>query len=398
MNRLSYNYKKCIFPNEWKEIQIKDALELVERPIKMIDSELYELVTVKRNFKGIESRGLFEGEKILVKSQFKVKFGDFLISKRQISHGACGIVPEKLNNSIVSNEYNIFKSKVGVDLEFFDIYTQLPFMKRNFYISSDGVHIEKLLFKTKNWISRNICLPSYDEQKKILLIYKTLEKNIILKEKIFKEKQNSKKGLMQNLLTANIRIKGFYKDWKHVKIGTVMKERREIGYNNLELLAITSSNGVVRRVEVDIRDNSSEDKSKYKRILPGDVGYNTMRMWQGVSGISKYEGIVSPAYTILKPIDKVNSEFMAHLFKLPQIINLFHRYSQGLVNDTLNLKYENLKGINVYIPQELGEQKEISKILNLADKEIDLLKKEIQLLKEQKKGLMQLLLTGRVRV
>lgn len=166
LNKLSYNYKKYVFPHEWKEVRVRDVLELVERPIEMNDNEIYELVTVRRNFNGIESRGIFQGKKILVKNQFRLKEGDFLISKRQISHGACGIVPPNLNNSIVSNEYNIFKAKDGVHLEFFSMYSQLPFMKRNFYISSDGVHIEKLLFKTKDWMNKKIYLPDYDEQKK----------------------------------------------------------------------------------------------------------------------------------------------------------------------------------------------------------------------------------------
>lgn len=398
LNRLSYNYRSYRFPNQWRELRIKDILELVERPIDMKDDELYQLVTVKRNFNGIETRGIFEGKKILVKNQYMLKTGDFLISKRQIAHGACGIVGENLNNAIVSNEYNVFKSKEDIDLEFINIYFQLPFMRRNFYISSDGVHIEKLLFKTKDWMNKKICIPNYCEQKKIAAICNISQKNIILQEELLKQKQNYKKVIMDELLRGKSRVKGFNKEWQQIKLGKIMKERKEVGFKDLELLAITSANGVVRRTEVDIKDNSSEDKSKYKRILPGDIGYNTMRMWQGVSGLSKYEGIVSPAYTILRPTEKVDSEFMAYLFKLPQVVNLFYRYSQGLVSDTLNLKYENFKDIKVTLPEDIEEQKEIAKILRICDDEISMIKKELDLLKEQKKGLMQLLLTGIVRV
>ena len=398
LNSLSYNYKCYSFPNQWTELRIEDVLELVERPINMKDDELYELVTVKRNFNGIEPRGIFEGEKILVKDQYILKKGDFVISKRQIAHGACGIVGENLNNAIVSNEYNVFKAKKDIDLEFINIYVQLPFMKRNFYISSDGVHIEKLLFKTKDWMNKKICIPAYYEQKKIVSIWNTFSKAVELQEELLQEKHNYKKGLMDKLLRGKTRVRGFNKSWQQVKLGKVMKERKEVGFNNLELLAITAANGVIRRCEVDIKDNSSEDKSKYKRILPGDIGYNTMRMWQGVSGLSKYEGIVSPAYTILRTTEKVDPEFMAYLFKLPQVINLFYRYSQGLVSDTLNLKYENFKDIKVTLPQDIEEQKEIAKVLRTCDDEIGIMKKELELLKEQKKGLMQLLLTGIVRV
>jgi type I restriction enzyme S subunit len=236
------------------------------------------------------------------------------------------------------------------------------------------------------------------EQQKIIDILSTWDKAIELKEKLIEQKKEQKKGLMQRLLTGKVRLPGFKGEWKEVRLGEVLKERKETGHVHLELLAITAQRGIVRRDEVDIKDNSSEDKSKYKRIMPLDIGYNTMRMWQGVSGVSKYEGIVSPAYTVLKPTDKVDSYFMGYLFKLPKVIDKFRRYSQGLVDDTLNLKYENFKVIKVKIPQDVNEQKAIAQILICVDKEIEFLEKELEALKQQKKGLMQLLLTGKVRV
>ena len=123
-----------------------------------------------------------------------------------------------------------------------------------------------------------------------------------------------------------------------------------------------------------------------------------MRMWQGVSTFSNYEGIVSPAYTILVPNSKIDAKFFAYLFKLPSIIFLFYRYSQGLVDDTRNLKYKNLKRIRVLFPQDKAEQTAIAEILSTADKESELLKKDIEQEKLKKKSLMQLLLTGIVRV
>ena len=190
---------------------------------------------------------------------------------------------------------------------------------------------------------------------------------------------------MQKLLTGEVRLPGFEGEWKEVRLGSILKERKETGFEQLELLAITSQKGVVKRKEIDIKDTSSEDKSKYKRILPRDIGYNTMRMWQGVSGVSKYEGIVSPAYTILKPTEKIDSDFIGYLFKFPKVINLFKRYSQGLVSDTLSLKYENLEIIKVFIPIDIYEQKMIANVLLCIDKEISTLQKEVELFKTTKK-------------
>lgn len=394
----SFDFNKYKFPNDWTKIKLKECLVLEERPIVMDDDKGYRLVTVKRNFGGIQERSVQKGKEILVKSQFVINERDFVISKRQIAHGACGVVPKELDNSIVSNEYNVFTTKENLNLNFFNYYVQLPFVKRYFYISSDGVHIEKLLFKTKDWLNRYIVIPSISEQNKIVNILKDWDLAIEKQQQLIEKKKEFKKGLMQRLLSGEVRFKEFTDEWRTVKLGEIFKERKETGFNDLELLAITTANGVVRRTEVDVKDNSSEDKSKYKRILPGDIGYNTMRMWQGVSGLSKYEGIVSPAYTILKPVENIDSLYMSYLFKTPNVINLFYRYSQGLVSDTLNLKYENFKDIKVKISNNIEEQKKISEVLKTADKEIDLLEKELEALKLQKKGLMQRLLTGEVRV
>lgn len=159
-----------------------------------------------------------------------------------------------------------------------------------------------------------------------------------------------------------------------------------------------ASQGIVPRDQLDLKDNSSEDKSKYLHICPGDIGYNTMRMWQGVSAFSEYDGIVSPAYTILKPSSKINAKYFVYLFKTQAVVFLFYRYSQGLVDDTRNLKYANFKKIKVTYPADKSEQDAIVKVLATANKEIELMQKELDHEKQKKKALIQLLLTGIVRV
>ena len=72
-----------------------------------------------------------------------------------------------------------------------------------------------------------------------------------------------------------------------------------------------------------------------------------MRMWQGRSALSDLEGIVSPAYTVVKPKKNTNSLFFSYLFKMPKMTNLFWRNSQGLVDDTLNCKFKDFSIIKV---------------------------------------------------
>jgi type I restriction enzyme S subunit len=121
-------------------------------------------------------------------------------------------------------------------------------------------------------------------------------------------------------------------------------------------------------------------------------------MWQGVSALSQLEGIVSPAYTICVPTEKIDARFAAHFFKYYHTIHLFHRYSQGLVDDTLNLKFPNFAVIEVTIPSDIEEQKAIARILDLCDQETKLLRTQRTAIDQQKRGLMQRLLTGKLRV
>ena len=253
------------------------------------------------------------------------------------------------------------------------------------------------VINTKTVLSQMVFLPPLPEQQKIAAILSTQDKVIELKEKLLVQKQQQKKYLMQQLLTGKKRLPGFCEKWTRKQLGELFENRVEINRSDLGLLAITSTRGILPRDCLDLKDNSSEDKSKYLRICPGDIGYNTMRMWQGVSAYSEYEGIVSPAYTILAPMEGVYSRYFAYLFKTQSVIFSFYRFSQGLVDDTRNLKYENFKKISVSIPSKVAEQRAIVQILSTADHEIDLLQKSIEAEKQKKKALMQLLITGKVR-
>ncbi|WP_052342937.1 hypothetical protein [Saccharicrinis fermentans] len=105
---------------------------------------------------------------------------------------------------------------------------------------------------------------------------------------------------MQQLLTGKTRLKGFGGEWKESKLEEYFTQRNETNQKKLPLLSV-GINGVYPQDESIKKDTSNTDKSKYKRICVGDIGYNTMRMWQGRSALSSLEGIVSPAYTIITP-------------------------------------------------------------------------------------------------
>lgn len=298
---------------------------------------------------------------------------------------------------LVSSEYPVFTSANGVAIGFL-IPALNDTVRFRYFCRTQKLGGTRTRLYLKNLSQYRLSVPCFQEQQKIAAILTTQEKVIELKEKRLAEKQRQKKYLMQQLLTGKKRLPGFSGEWKTECLGNLFSERTETNCEDLEMLAITGTQGIIPRKELDLKDNSSDDKSKYLKVCVGDIGYNTMRMWQGVSAYSNYEGIVSPAYTILKPNSSVDAKYFAYLFKKQEVISLFYRFSQGLVDDTRNLKYENFKRIKVFYPPNIKEQAAIAEVLTAADREIDLLRQEIEQEKQKKKALMQLLLTGIVRV
>lgn len=298
----------------------------------------------------------------------------------------------------VSGYYDIFTTVHESDLPFMDGFLTCGPMITYYNRVSTGSLVEKQRVHFSQFLDFVLPLPSINERAQIASILTTQDKVIELKEKRLAEKQRQKKYLMQQLLTGKKRLPGFNGAWKADRLGKMFLERKETNCEGLQMLAITGTQGIIPRRELDLKDNSSEDKSKYLRVCVGDIGYNTMRMWQGVSAYSNYEGVVSPAYTILKPSLSINAKYFAYLFKMPEIISLFYRFSQGLVDDTRNLKYENFKKIKVFYPPDIEEQTAIAEVLSAADREIDLLRQDIEQEKQKEKALLQLLLTGIVRV
>lgn len=298
---------------------------------------------------------------------------------------------------LVSSEYPVFTSANGVAIGFL-IPALNDTVRFRYFCRTQKLGGTRTRLYLKNLSQYRLSVPCFQEQQKIAAILTTQEKVIELKEKRLAEKQRQKKYLMQQLLTGKKRLPGFSGEWKTECLGNLFSERTETNCEDLEMLAITGTQGIIPRKELDLKDNSSDDKSKYLKVCVGDIGYNTMRMWQGVSAYSNYEGIVSPAYTILKPNSSVDAKYFAYLFKKQEVISLFYRFSQGLVDDTRNLKYENFKRIKVFYPPDIKEQAAIAEVLTAADREMELLRQEIEQEKQKKKALMQLLLTGIVRV
>ncbi len=162
-------------PAGWPVVRIGDIFKVVQRPVDLQDDAEYQLVTAKRNRGGVVPRERLTGKAILTKSQFRIAAGDFLISRRQIAHGACGIVPEALAGAIVSNEYATLLPTDLLDPGFMHHLPESIYFQQTCFHSSIGVHVEKLVFNLEDWLRWPLPLPAKAEQKRIVALLDTFD-------------------------------------------------------------------------------------------------------------------------------------------------------------------------------------------------------------------------------
>ena len=171
------------FTDPWEQRKLGEIAEEVVRPVTLEDDRIYQLVTVRRRNEGVAPRSRMSGSQILVKNYQEIRSGDFLISKRQIVHGANGFVPDSLDKAIVSNEYLVLTDSRYISTQFWSLLSKTRSMYRIYYLSSFGVDVEKLVFDVNDWKKRGISIPSKPEQECLITFFSRLDSLITLHQR-----------------------------------------------------------------------------------------------------------------------------------------------------------------------------------------------------------------------
>ena len=195
--------------------------------------------------------------------------------------------------------------------------------------------------------------------------------------------------------------------WSVLPNRAVFNEAKRSGYANEKMLSVTISSGVICQDDLlqdsSMKDQSRVDKSAYKLVQPGDIAYNKMRAWQGAIGVSRYKGIVSPAYVVQQPQNAslTKSAYLHYLFRTPAFAKEAERSSFGITSDMWSLRPEDFKTIRVCVPPS-SEQTVIVRFLEHAtgriDRYIGAKEKLISLLEEQRQVIIHYAVTGGIDV
>jgi len=155
--------------------------------------------------------------------------------------------------------------------------------------------------------------------------------------------------------------------WHVVRNGHLFGQRVETGYPDLPILEVSLRTGVqVRDMEHGKRKQVMSQKDGYKRAVKGDIAYNMMRMWQGALGTAPVDGLVSPAYVVVKPFAETNSVYYSYLFRTQAYMREVNKFSRGIVPDRNRLYWESFKQMPTLAPPR-SEQDQIAHYLRTQD-------------------------------
>ncbi|MBR2042308.1 MAG: restriction endonuclease subunit S [Oscillospiraceae bacterium] len=333
--------------------------------------------------------------------EFGVKYGDVLFQRSSENYEDVGTSNVYLdhNNTAVFSGFVIRGKKIS---EYNPVY--LNALLRTSYVRKaiirQAAGAQHINIGQESLAKVHITLTDNPEQKKIAEILTTQDKVIELKEKLLAEKQRQKKYLMQQLLTGKKLLQGFDAEWEKTPLKKLLKERKTYSPKGAEYPHVTlSTEGIYAKSDRYDRDHLVKDEDKeYKITHKGDICYNPANLKFGVICINNFgDAIFSPIYVTFEVVGNVSSAFLSNYLMRWDFINAVRKYEEGTVYERMAVKPEDFLKFEMMLPP-YEEQVAIAEILSVADREIELLRHDIEQEKQKKKALMQLLLTGIVRV
>jgi len=381
------------FTDDWEQRKWIDSIDISTEMVDPTSSEYADMPHIAPgNIESFTGRILDNvktvKEEQLISGKFRFRPDDVVYGKINPQLGKYFYASV---DGLTSADAYVFKGKNGTTQNFlFSLLQTNEFFKYSVSVSkrSGMPKINRDELNAYRFFS-----PNEEEQDKIGDLLLGIDNLITLHQRKYDKLVMIKKSMLEKMFPKNgqtkpeIRFSGFTDDWEQRKLGECFSERIK-SMPDGELISVTINDGIKKFSELGRHDNSNEDKSKYKKVCIGDIAYNSMRMWQGASGYSPYEGIVSPAYTVLSPKANVFSRCIAYQFKLPQMTHIFQINSQGITSDNWNLKYPALSEIRICISKNVEEQKQVAGLFVALDHLITLHQRELEKLNKIKLSML----------
>lgn len=342
---------------------------------------------------------------------YQLKYGDVLFNRTSETFDEIAIAAIYLDNAIATFGGFVIRARPkGNQID--PAYSVFLFQSKSYrsQVVKLGQGAIRANIGQKDLARVCILVPPLAEQKKIAQILSTWDKAISVTEKLLANSQRQKKALMQQLITGNKRLLDengvrFSREWKQVELGDVFeKVSNGLTYdaNSLDGLPVTRietiSTGRVNFEKVGWAPDC--DNTRRFKLNLGDILYSHINSLEHIGRVA-YFNDDKPLYhgmnlLLLRTKMQNNSLFLFHLLNSQVGKKYAKTYAKSAVNQA-SISTTDIKTFKVFIPERLEQQK-IASVLSAADAEISILEKKLACLKDEKKALMQQLLTGKRRV
>lgn len=271
----------------------------------------------------------------------------------------------------------------------------------------------------KESLSEKVFIPSIQEQAAIAKVIDSettrIDALIAKKTEFIGLLAKKRQALITHAVTKGLNPKAKMKDsgvewigevpehWEIRRMATLFREAIRPGDPDLPILSISIHDGItddeLAPEDRDRRVSQIEDRTKYKRVAPGDLAYNMMRAWQGAFGAVTVDGLVSPAYVVAEPTDDFYTGYIEHLLRTPMAIEEMRRYSRGIADFRMRLYWDYFRDLKVCLPPK-DEQDAILARIGKETRRIDLLNEKTQhsidLLKKRRSAFITAAVTGQI--
>lgn len=354
--------------------------------------------------------------------KFQLRANDVIITKDSESAddiAVAAFVPYDLPDVVCGYHLAIVRSLEGVDGTFIKRLFDSAYARACFAVLAKGLTRVGLgQYQLNNVV---MPFPPVSEQRQIAHFLAgevgNIDALIAEQRRLIELLQEKRRAVISHAVTKGLNPHAPMKDsgvewlgevpahWEVTRIANLFREVSEPGNDELPVLSVSIHHGVsdneLPENELDRKVVRSEDRSKYKRVAPGDLVYNMMRAWQGGFGTVAVSGLVSPAYVVARPRRNIETAYVEHVLRTPQAVEHMRRESRGVADFRLRLYWERFKDIEIPLPP-WEEMVGICRAIDETDARFralaDVCKCSIELLQERRIALISAAVTGEIDV
>lgn len=407
-------------PVKWDILRVKDGFVQKKAKAHVEDPTVLSLAR-----SGVKVRDMSNAEGQFAASYYDynpVAVDDLLLNPMDLISGDnCSISSVE---GVISPAYVNLRFKSGFNPHFYHYYFKYQYLSMAFFTYGKGVSFDnRWTLNAETLLKYPLLCPDFNEQTCIANFLDTKCAEIGALSADIQSEIDTLEAYKRSVITEAV-TKGLDKTvtmkdsgikwvgevpehWGIYRMADIYADRNERGNENLPLLSVSINSGVSdKELSDEEQDRAflrSEDKTKYKRVYPGDITYNMMRAWQGAFGAVRVDGMVSPAYVVAKPTGRVeiDSRYIEALIRSPMGIEEMNRYSYGIMDFRKRLYWPQFRTIKICLPQ-LPEQQEIADYIDSKAAEIDVIIKQkrdqLTTLTDYKKSIIYEYVTGKKEV